>query len=401
MKKYSILLLISFLRAITLDAQDNIGIGTNNPNASAKLDVSSTTQGMLIPRMTSAQRNAIVSPATGLMVYQTDGSSGFYYYNGTAWSTFGSPGATGPQGPQGPSGSLGIYGDGSAGNLTVSSVLDLTNPSNISLLPNGLNLQFSNINILPGATLIVPSGITLKCTGNVNIAGNIVVSTGTADNGSFRPHSGVGSSSASTIFGGVGLTNLQISSILSIPSYGGGAGARSSAATGGEGGGSFAIYAQGSMTVSGNISANGANGVNPGTPLQGIVGAGGGAGGVIVLVGKSSLSVSGTINAKGGNGSNGADGNGGNSEGGAGGGGGGIIALLSSSTPSVSGTTSVTGGTAGANAGASATINSGGGGGACGGNGGGGGSTTTTSSSGNSGWVQSIVCPEPEKLIIK
>jgi hypothetical protein len=58
---------------------------------SAMLDVKSTTKGMLIPRMTQAQRNAIASPATGLMVYQTNNTLGFYYYNGTAWTLLSTP----------------------------------------------------------------------------------------------------------------------------------------------------------------------------------------------------------------------------------------------------------------------------------------------------------------------
>ena len=54
-------------------------------DASAMLDISSTSKGMLTPRMTTAQRTAISSPATGLLVYQTDGTAGFYFYNGAAW----------------------------------------------------------------------------------------------------------------------------------------------------------------------------------------------------------------------------------------------------------------------------------------------------------------------------
>ncbi len=65
---------------------------------SAVLDASSTSQGMLIPRMTTAQRNAITSPATGLMIYQTDGTAGFYYYNGSAWTAIGGSAASTPTG---------------------------------------------------------------------------------------------------------------------------------------------------------------------------------------------------------------------------------------------------------------------------------------------------------------
>ena len=54
-------------------------------DASAMVDVTSTTSGMLIPRMTNAQMVAIPSPATGLQVYKTDGTPGFYYYNGSSW----------------------------------------------------------------------------------------------------------------------------------------------------------------------------------------------------------------------------------------------------------------------------------------------------------------------------
>jgi hypothetical protein len=58
-----------------------VGIGTTSPNSSALLEVKSTTKGVLIPRMTKAQRNAIASPAKGLLIFQTDNEAGFYYYN--------------------------------------------------------------------------------------------------------------------------------------------------------------------------------------------------------------------------------------------------------------------------------------------------------------------------------
>ncbi len=74
---------------------NSIGIGTATPAATAALDISSTTRGFLAPRMTTAQRNAIASPAEGLMVYATDGGvSGVYqFYDGSAWVDVGGGGA--------------------------------------------------------------------------------------------------------------------------------------------------------------------------------------------------------------------------------------------------------------------------------------------------------------------
>jgi hypothetical protein len=60
-----------------------VGIGTTTPNASSMLDVNSTTKGMLLPSMTKVQRNAITSPATGLIIFQIDDTAGFYYNAGT------------------------------------------------------------------------------------------------------------------------------------------------------------------------------------------------------------------------------------------------------------------------------------------------------------------------------
>jgi len=85
MKKF--ILLFFVLWSISNTAQ--IGIGTTAPDASAALEVVSTSKGILIPRMTQVQKVAITAPATGLLVYQTDGTTGYYYYNGTVWVTFG------------------------------------------------------------------------------------------------------------------------------------------------------------------------------------------------------------------------------------------------------------------------------------------------------------------------
>ena len=61
-------------------------IGGSTPSATAVLDLQSTAKGMLVPRMTQAQRGAISSPANSLLVYQTDQDTGLYLYKGSAWS---------------------------------------------------------------------------------------------------------------------------------------------------------------------------------------------------------------------------------------------------------------------------------------------------------------------------
>ena len=73
--------------SILLDKNNvgNVGIGTATVNASAKLQIDSTTQGFLPPRMTNAQRLLIATPAIGLMVYCTDVVEGLYIYKSTGW----------------------------------------------------------------------------------------------------------------------------------------------------------------------------------------------------------------------------------------------------------------------------------------------------------------------------
>ncbi|HYK44950.1 MAG TPA: tail fiber domain-containing protein [Parafilimonas sp.] len=71
----------------TFPSTGSAGIGTTTPNASSILEIKSTTQGMLTPRMTATQRNAIGSPATGLMIYQTNSTPGFYYFDGAQWTS--------------------------------------------------------------------------------------------------------------------------------------------------------------------------------------------------------------------------------------------------------------------------------------------------------------------------
>ena len=85
--KYKLILFVFLMCLINSQSNAQLGIGTNSPNASAMLDVTATNKGLLLPRMTNAQKNAISNPAIGLIVFCTDcGSAGLMnIYSGSDW----------------------------------------------------------------------------------------------------------------------------------------------------------------------------------------------------------------------------------------------------------------------------------------------------------------------------
>ena len=86
MKSKVLLIILLFTSMyIHLYAQVSINNDRSSPDASAMLDIKSTTSGLLIPRMQKNQRDAIPNPAEGLMIYQTDDVQGFYYYSNGSW----------------------------------------------------------------------------------------------------------------------------------------------------------------------------------------------------------------------------------------------------------------------------------------------------------------------------
>lgn len=96
--KYFFSIFIACTLSTSVEAQNTFpssgaaGIGTSTPNSKSLLEVKSTTKGVLLPRMTQAQRNAIASPPEGLIIYQTDNTKGLYYYEG-GWKATNSSGA--------------------------------------------------------------------------------------------------------------------------------------------------------------------------------------------------------------------------------------------------------------------------------------------------------------------
>lgn len=82
MKQLSFIITLCFISHMLL--AQGVGIGTPTPDPSAALEVSSVAQGMLVPRMTTAQRTAISNPATGLLVFDMTTNS-FWFKGGSNW----------------------------------------------------------------------------------------------------------------------------------------------------------------------------------------------------------------------------------------------------------------------------------------------------------------------------
>ncbi len=131
--KFKTILFAFLFFAANTQAQNNAGIGTATPDASAILDVKSTTKGFLAPRMTEAERTAIASPATGLLVYQTDGNAGYYYRNVTQWALLSTVALKGEQ-------AIGSNGTNKK-TITITHNKNITGTQNIQLSVKGESTQ--------------------------------------------------------------------------------------------------------------------------------------------------------------------------------------------------------------------------------------------------------------------
>jgi hypothetical protein len=170
--------LICIFSSTQLTAQT--GIGTTTPHASAKLDITSVDKGFLPPRMTSSQRTNIPSPAAGLMVYQTDGTSGLYFYNGSAWIYIINSTTNIVSVANGGTGTT-------TGSITGTGALTFTaggTNQNINLTPSGNGNVVTNSKVgigtnSPGATLEIGSS-------NGSVPGSLILNpttTGTGEEG--------------------------------------------------------------------------------------------------------------------------------------------------------------------------------------------------------------------------
>ncbi|MCZ2477774.1 hypothetical protein G9H58_06840 [Aquirufa antheringensis] len=158
---------ILFFLFISFGALAQTGIGTTTPDASAKLDVSSTTKGLLAPRMTAAQKTAISLPANGLLIYQTDGVTGFYVNTGTsaspAWLRVNTDWTKTGNDIAFTTGNVSTTGTLTGGNTSTSTISGfaanvgtISSAYNISAADNGKILQSTSATAI---TITIPTGL--------------------------------------------------------------------------------------------------------------------------------------------------------------------------------------------------------------------------------------------------
>lgn len=165
-----------FLLSIGMILHAQTGIGTTTPDTSAKLEIASTTKGLLIPRMTSVQRAAISNPANGLLIYQTDGIAGFYLNSGTSaspiWIRLNTDWTKSGSDISYTTGNVSTTGNLTGGNVATSTLSGfaanfntITTGTTYSLVASD-NGKIININVSAAFTLTIPSGLPVgfNCT---------------------------------------------------------------------------------------------------------------------------------------------------------------------------------------------------------------------------------------------
>ena len=168
--RYGFLLLFSLSLPFAVAAQ-GVGIGVATPAASAALDVTSTTKGLVLPRMTFAQRAAIATPSQGLLVYQTNGTPGLYYYVGNSWVNVLNgiiPDASGNSGPNPTVRVTTLAGSGIAGAANgMGTAAQFRNPNGVAVDGSGNVYVADQVNNCI-RTIVVATGAVSTLAGSIS-----------------------------------------------------------------------------------------------------------------------------------------------------------------------------------------------------------------------------------------
>ncbi|HRS54719.1 MAG TPA: hypothetical protein P5250_08450 [Bacteroidales bacterium] len=131
---YNILTIIICISSINnIFAQGGVAINTTGAAAdpSSQLDINASDKGILIPRLTTAQKNAITNPANGLIIYLTDSVTGLYYYDVNKWKLVGNNASD----------NLGNHTATQSLNMNNFNILNVASPTNINDAVNVQNIQ--------------------------------------------------------------------------------------------------------------------------------------------------------------------------------------------------------------------------------------------------------------------
>lgn len=193
-------------------SQNNVGIGTPNPDPSSILELNDNTRGVLLPRLTTNERLAIAAPANGLLVFDVNFNCFYYYTSALGWTSLcqlsGITGATGATGATGSIGLAGITGPtGNTGNTGTAGINGITGPTGPTGVAgtNGIN-GINGANGFNGATGAAgPTGPT-GADGVAGVTGAVGITGPTGSTGASGDTGATGPSGADGVTGATGAT---------------------------------------------------------------------------------------------------------------------------------------------------------------------------------------------------
>jgi hypothetical protein len=162
-------------------ALSNIGLGAS-VSADAVVNIISTSKGILVPRMTTTQRNAIGSPSTSLLIYNTT-TTQYELYTGSTWQSLASyiNGTLTVTGAASLQSTLNVTGSSTFANTTVNGTLSVTGGTTLASI-TGTSAQLDSLSVTGSTTLASITGANTTINGTLSVTGNTTLANVTGAN---------------------------------------------------------------------------------------------------------------------------------------------------------------------------------------------------------------------------